>query len=383
MPWKETNAMNEKVKFISAWLTKELSMTDLCREFNIARETGYKIVNRYKIEGISGLAERSRAHYEHPAKVDNKHTVIILSAKVRFPKWGPRKLKAWLEDKYKNETWPAASTIGEILKRNGMVGAKRRRNRVAPYTTPFALCDESNAVWSADFKGQFKLGTKELCYPLTISDNYSRYLLCCDCFGSPALNNVKSSFENVFQEYGLPRVIRTDNGTPFATIGIGGLSRLSIWWIKLGIHPERIKPGHPEQNGRHERMHRTLKETTALPPKRNMNLQQLAMDTFRKEYNYERPHEALGNLRPSNIYRRSIREYPKKLPEVQYDTDMVVKKVKHNGDIRLKSDCYYIGTVLTGESVGIKDVDGELHLYFGSLRIGILDQKRLRVARLP
>jgi len=382
MPWKETNAMNEKVKFISAWLTNEYTMTDLCKQFNISRETGYKIVNRYKVEGIRGLEEHSRAHYRHPAQTEENSIDMILKSKLRYPKWGPRKLKAWLEDAYKEHKWPAASTIGEILKRNGMVSVKKSRAKIQPYTDPFILCNEPNAVWSADFKGQFKLGSNEMCYPLTISDNYSRYLLCCDCFGRPTLDNVKHSFENIFRKNGLPKAIKTDNGTPFSTVGIAGLSKLSIWWLKLGIMPERIKPGHPEQNGRHERMHRTLKEATALPPKETMRSQQLAMHKFMKEYNNERPHEALGNLKPANIYNASRNEYPNKLPEVEYDTNMIVKKVKHNGEIKIKSNCYYVGTVLTGESVGLKDMDGELHLYFSKLKIGIVDQKKLIIRRI-
>jgi len=383
MPWKETNAMNEKMKFILAWTTNEYTVVDLCKIFKISRETAYKFIKRYKEEGANGLSERSRAHHRHPDQTNKQLVDIILKTKNRYPKWGPKKIKAWLEIEHNDNVWPAASTISSILQKNGLVITRKKRIKTPAYTEPFSLCDEPNAVWSADFKGYFKLGSNDNCYPLTISDNYSRYLICCDCFDRPNLYNVKQSFEYVFKEYGLPKVIKTDNGSPFASVGVGGLSQLSIWWLKLGIIPERIALGRPDQNGRHERMHRTLKEATSMPPKSNMYAQQIVMDEFRQEYNNDRPHEALGNLRPSSIYKRSSIEYPKEIPEIEYNDGLLIKKVRTNGELRHKGRFYYVSSALSGERIALRQINDDcIELYFSVIRLGVLDLRQQKVIRL-
>lgn len=382
MPWEETNAMNEKVKFISAWLSKEFTLADLCRRFNISRVTGYKIIARYENEGISGLDERPRAHFGHPHETNAEVKDYILKAKTRYSNWGPRKIKQWLELKFPDYSWPAASTIGEILKKHGLVKDRKKRKKTPPHSQPFIDCTASNEVWSADFKGHFKLGNLQYCYPLTISDNYSRFLIECKCLPSPTLKAVKESFERIFKQYGLPKAIKTDNGIPFASVGIGGLSQLSIWWLKLGITPERILPGHPEQNGRHERMHRTLKEETTKPSKPTMRAQQVAMSQFKEEYNYERPHEALVNRRPADVYERSTRAYPSKLPQVEYDASFMTKKVKANGEIKMGGKEIYVGSNLGSELIGLKAIENEQYLvYFTTLNIGILDLRLGKVIR--
>jgi transposase InsO family protein len=383
MPWNETNAMNEKVRFINAWLSKEYAIAELCRQFNITRKTGYKIIHRFEIEGSAGFEEHSRAHYSHPKQLGIELVDLLLKTKLRYPSWGPRKIKTWLEIERPNLIWPAASTIGELFKRHGMVRKKNKRLKVPPHSQPFIACTAPNESWSADFKGQFKLGTKEYCYPLTISDNYSRYLLGCKCLKSPTKIDVQLYFEQVFKKYGIPLSIKTDNGTPFASVGIGGLSKLSIWWLKLGIIPERIKPGHPEQNGRHERMHRTLKQEAITPAQKNIALQQKVINRFIKEYNEERPHEALGKLRPSDIYRSSNKEYPSKLQEIVYPNDIIVKKVKHNGYIKFKNQEIYIGSVLAKELIGLKQIKEELwQINFSMLKLGAIDVRQGKVLRV-
>lgn len=382
MPWKETNVMNEKVKFISAWLTHEFSITDLCKRFNISRYTGYTLIKRYELEGLPGLEERSRAHYSHPDKTNEETTDFILKAKTRYQHWGPRKLKLWLEIEFPERKWPAASTIGDILKRHGLVKERKKRKRTPPHTQPFIDCTGPNEVWSTDFKGQFKLGNQQLCYPLTISDNYSRYLIDCKCLEHPTYDAVKKQFERIFKQYGLPLAIKSDNGSPFASVSIGGLSRLSVWWLRLGIMPERIKPGHPEQNGRHERMHRTLKEATAKPPKSTMHAQQMAMSQFKEEYNYERPHEALVNKRPAEVYEPSFRKYSGKLPEVEYGSNFMIKKVRTNGEVKIGGKSIYIGGVLSGEFIGLKEARNEQYeVYFTALKLGMLDVRLGKVIR--
>lgn len=246
MPWKETCRMEERMKFISHHLAGELSMAALCREFGISRKTGYKLVRRFRDDPATGLQDRSRAPHHHPNAVSARAEEAIVAARRRHPTWGPKKLRAWLRHREPSVRWPAASTIGEILRRRGLSVPRRRSRKTVVYTEPFVGCDCPNAVWSADFKGWFRTGDGVRCDPLTISDNYSRYLLRCQAMTSLDYIHVQPVFEAAFREYGMPVAIRTDNGVPFATTTLGGLSKLSVWWLKLGIVPERIVPGHPE-----------------------------------------------------------------------------------------------------------------------------------------
>jgi len=270
---------------------------------------------------------------------------------------------------------PASSTIGDILKKHGLVEPRIKRKRVAPYSQPFLSCTKPNEVWSADFKGQFKTDDKKYCYPLTVTDNYSRFIIRCDGYLSPSLENVQKSMIKAFKEYGLPRAIRTDNGTPFASTGAGGLSRLSIWWVKLNIYPERIDLGCPQQNGRHERMHRTLKEATALPAKKELTAQNKSFREFIREFNYVRPHEAIGNQTPYDVYESSSREFPTRLSEIVYPDRKIIRKVKSNGQIKVNGKFIFVSELLYGEPVALEQVeDGYWDLQFGNVGLGILDE---------
>lgn len=375
MPWKETCAMDQRVQMISDWLSDEYSITELSRMYEVSRKTIYQWIGRYQMEGPSGLEERSRAPKSHPHTIPRQIAREIIAAKLRYQRWGPKKVLAWLEAHYPEARWPAASTLGEILKREGLVRSRRKKRRTPPYTEPFQEGTRPNQVWSADFKGQFRTQDGRLCYPLTITDASSRYLLHCRGLSQPTFEAVHPWFEWVFRAYGLPEAIRTDNGAPFASVGLGGLSKLSIWFIKLGIRPERIEPGHPEQNGRHERLHRSLKEATASPPRGTIQEQQGAFDEFVHEYNSERPHQALGQKPPASVYQPSLRPYPTKLSRIEYDHDALVRYVRHNGEIRWKGDLLYVSEALAGEPVALQQ-QGE-HLWeikFSFHPLGILNE---------
>ena len=267
-------------------------------------------------------------------------------------RWGPRKLKRILERDEPGRVWPAASTMGTLLAREGLVVGRKKRRRTAPYREPLAHADGANRVWCGDFKGWFRTGDGERIDPLTISDAYSRYLLRCQAVEKTDTARVQAIFEAAFREYGLPQAIRTDNGAPFASRALAGLSRLAVWWMKLGIVPERIEAGHPEQNGRHERMHRTLKQETAQPPAANRREQQRALDRFRKEYNQVRPHEALGMRTPGAVYQSSPRRFPARVPEPEYPESMLVRTIGHKGQIRWKKQEVFVSEVLWGEQSG-------------------------------
>jgi len=344
----------------------------------------YKWIGRYHREGPPGLEERTKAPRRHPNATPPEVAREIVAVKLRHERWGPKKILAWLEAHCPGKLWPAASTAGEILNREGLVKPRRKKRRTPPYPEPFSECHRPNAVWSADFKGQFRTEDGRLCYPLTIYDNYSRYILCCRGLSHPTLEETKPWFERVFKEYGLPQTIRTDNGAPFASVGLGGLSRLAVWFIKLGIKPERIEPGHPEKNGRHERMHRSLKEATARPPKGHSKEQQKAFDEFVQEHNSERPHEALGQKTPASFYRPSMRLYPTKVPKVEYHGAVIVRQVRHNGEIRWNGELVYLSEALAGEPVALKQKEEHLwEIRFSSYPLGVLNQLTGRITLLP
>lgn len=384
MPWKETCLMEERIKFIVYYLDHELSMSALCREFGISRKTGYKMVERYFEGGCDGLKDCSRAPFHHPNMVVESVEQAIVTARQRHPSWGPKKLRVWLIRQDGSVNWPAASTIGQILCRHGLTVSRRRSRKTRVYEEPFIGCDSPNAVWSADFKGWFLTGDGSRCDPLTITDNYSRYLLRCQAVRPTGYEAVKPVFEAAFREYGLPVAMRTDNGPPFATSTVGGLSRLSVWWLKLGIIPERIEPGKPAQNGRHERMHRTLKQETASPPKRTWRAQQMAFIRFRKEYNQDRPHEAIGQRTPADLYVVSPRPYPLILPEMTYPDDMAIRWVKSQGDISWRSRHVYLSETLAGELIGLRQISDRIwDIYFGPVRLAQLDSFEKRLIHLP
>ena len=366
--------MDQRIQLIADWLSGDYGKRELCRIYGISRPTADKWIGRYDEHGPEGLEERRRAPHHRPNQTTEELRTLIVQTKLRRQKWGPKKVLDWLRQHRPELKWPADSTGGEILKRAGLVQPRHRRHRVPPYNEPFGVCSAPNQSWSADFKGDFLLGNGRRCYPLTISDNFSRYLLLCRALARPSQEQVQPWFEWVFRQAGLPEVIRTDNGAPFASLALGGLSQLSKWWIKLGIKPERIQPGKPSQNGRHERMHRTLKDAVA--PQSNLHEQQRHYDPFQEEYNWERSHEALGRKTPGSVHCTSLRSYPAKLPEVQYESGVTVRKVRQNGEIKWRGELLYVSTVLAKEPVGLKPIDeGKSELRYSFHLLGILDER--------
>lgn len=385
MPWNETTKMRERVRFVGDFERELFSMSELCERYGISRVTGYKWLERFEEEGLDGLKDRSRAPIKCPHRTDAEVVGLLADARRRHPHWGPKKLIPWLARRHDRD-WPAPSTAGEILKRLDLVKDRRRRRHVDHPGRPLTQASGPNQLWTADFKGQFKTQDANYCYPLTVADSYSRYLLGCRALSSTKTLGTQSAFQRLFQEFGLPDAIRTDNGTPFAaSTAIGRLSRLSVWWIRLGIRPELTQPSHPEQNGSHERMHRTLKAETTRPPSANRSQQQKKFESFRHEYNDERPHEHLGQRSPSELYRPSPRPYPGTLPEPQYPGHFEVRKVSRNGGIRWKKGWVNISHSLLEQNVGLEEVrDGVWSLYFGPLLLGRFheDKLQLHAARL-
>lgn len=380
MTWKITSKKNEKLLFISEYLTEEFNFTELCDRYGVSRTAGYKLVNRYEEEGAEAFKDKSHARHCHPNATCAEIKQLLIDIKYRYPTWGPKKIKDWLERNDAHQSYPSSSTIGDILKKQGLVKASRRRKKVPPHTQPFSECKAPNHVWSADFKGQFRLVNGKYCYPLTIFDNYSRYLLLCEGLYHPNHKSSLKCFEKVFKEYGLPDVIKTDNGQPFAGLGIGGITQLSIFWIKLGIMPERIEPGHPEQNGRHERMHRTLKDYLLI--KKNRAQQQRVLDKFINEYNYERSHEALNKKTPGDIYIKSARQMPAVIPDVTYPNNFIIRQVKTNGSIKFCGKPFYISELLHGEPIGLELIDEQRAIiYFSNVKLGLIDARKNKIIR--
>lgn len=380
MPWKELCAMELRTGMIDEWLSKEYGITELSNRYAVSRKTVYKWIERYNDLGLEGLKELSRAPRTYPNETPEEMVKVILGMKSRKMNWGPKKILARLRIDRPGVKWPADSTGHEILKRYGFVKVRRYRHHTPPYTEPFLGCEAPNQVWSADYKGHFRVGNGRQCYPLTISDNNSRYLLGCWGLSRATFEQTKPCFEWLFRHNGLPEAIRTDNGAPFASVGLGGLSRLSVWFIQLGIRPERIEPGCPEQNGRHERMHRTLKEATASPPKGDLRAQQKAFNHFLDEYNNERPHEALGQKTPASVYHLSPRPFLERPRKVEYDAGTTVRYVHPNGCIKWNGEEIYLSQALAGENVGLQRVGDCLWaVAYSSHPLGILDERRLKV----
>jgi putative transposase len=383
MPWTETCAMDERMHFVVEYDLDELSMTALCAKYDISRKTGYKWLARVEEAGWVGFQDRSRAPHQHPNQLSAEIEQAVVAMRESHPTWGPKKVLRRLQDQDCQTPWPARSTIAELLRRKGLVWPRKRRRRVPPQEQPFARCDGPNAVWCADFKGWFRTGDGQRCDPLTISDAFSRYLIRCQVVDDTSGLSVRPLFEAAFREYGLPRAIRSDNGCPFASSAIAGLSHLSVWWIKLGINPERIEPGKPQQNGRHERMHLTLKRETASPPAATVRRQQRRFDAFRKEFNEERPHEALEMATPESRYEPSGRPYPAREPEVTYPEEWPWRRVQLRGTVRFKGQRFFLSEVLIGELVGFEPIDGRhWRAHFGPVAMGIFDESVHRMLTL-
>lgn len=379
MPWKERTAMEERREFVEAWMREEESFAELCRSWGISRPTGYKWVGRFKGEGYKGLEERSREPLTNGNAYGEELRGMVLEARGLHPRWGPKKLLPWLQRRHPEvERWPRLSTAGEWLRAAGLSVARGHGSQASPTVGGLTEADCCHRVWCADRKGWFLLGDGRRCDPVTISEGRSRCLLRCQGYHKVKVVAVRRLFRAVFEECGLPEVIRIDNGSPFASGGLGGLTLLSVWWMKLGIVVERIEPGKPYQNGSHERMHRTLKEETQNPPERNLAAQQRRFDEFRKEYNEERPHEALGQRPPMEFYEPSPRLYPSREPRADYPSGMAVRQVKPKGEIRWEGGYVYVSQALAGEPVGLEQEDERYWtLYFGQVPLAILDSVKM------
>jgi putative transposase len=375
--------MCERAVFIRSYQQSEETMAALCRRFGVSRKTGYKWLERYAEEGDVGLCEHSRAPHQHPNMTSQELEKAIVAIR-QATKWGPKKIAVRLAKNFAREDIPSLSTIGDIVKRNGLLVPRKFRRHCSPSTQPLAHAVESNRVWCADFKGWFCTADGHRVDPLTVSDAHSRYLLACQGMrGKTDTTHVMGVFETLFRSYGMPERIRTDNGSPFASTGLAGLSRLSVWWMRLGITPERIKPATPSENGRHERMHLTLKQDTATPPSGTPKKQQEAFDRFVRYYNEERPHEALGQVVPAAVYVPSPRPYPHRLPAVEYGDDMQVRRVRGAGQMKWGGRDVLVTQALSYQAVGLKQIDdGVWEVYFCTTPIGIFDERKPRVRPL-
>ena len=380
MPWRQVDPMTERHRFITDARQRVASFTELCRHYGISRTTGYKWLHRADQSGLDYLQELSRRPQTCPHATPPDLVEKLVDARRHHPDWGPRKLLKLLRRQDRHQPWPARSTVAALLRRHGLVLPRRRRTYPGHPGRPLTPMSAPNVIWSADYKGEFKTGDGRDCYPLTLQDGFSRYLLSCRGLTGTTTAECWPVFTRLFQEYGLPEILRTDNGVPFATGALGRLSQLSVWWIRLGISPELIEPGQPQQNGRHERMHRTLKRATAHPPAPTRRSQQLRFDAFRLEYNTVRPHEALHDETPASLYTRSPRPYPTTLPPLEYPGHYEVRLVSANGGIRWQHHWVNVSHVLAGESVGLVEIDSaEWDLYFGPLKLGRFHERLLRV----
>lgn len=375
--------MEERIRFVLAVEQREYPIAELCRQYGISRKTGYKWIRRYQADGLDGMRERSRRPLHCPHKTRQQWVDRIIQHKLKHPRWGPKKIRIILQEQGWPGPIPAASTIGNILDRAGLVKPrKRRRRRKRSFQGPFTQAERPNHVWAVDYKGWFRTGDAQRCDPLTVSDLYSRYVLGVTALPNQSYAAAKDVFAHLFSHYGLPEVIRSDNGSPFASTGAGGLSRLSVWWILLGIKLELIAPGHPEQNGSHERMHLTLKQEACHPASVNHRAQQRRFNKWRKEFNEQRPHEALQMKKPAQMYHRSDRGYPKNPIEPSYPPGYQVRRVRTNGEIKWCGRKRFIGEALKGVPVGVKRIDeSRSQVYFGSILLGDLhdaDSRGLR-----
>lgn len=358
--------------FVLAYMQGRVTMAELCREFRISRKTGYKWTQRFMDGGEPNLVDRASCARTIPHATSREVIDAIVALRQRYPTWGPKKLEAYLAREQPKLLCPSRSTIADILKRSGLVQKRRPRRRTPQSSFPLAAATAPNVIWCTDFKGKFRV-ERRYCHPLTITDAHSRFVLRCEPLEGEHLEASRPVYEAAFKEYGLPLRMRSDNGTPFASTAIGGLSRLSVWWIKLGILPERTEPGHPEQNGRHERMHRTLKAEVASPPRSEWELQREALERWRRDFNEVRPHEALDMQPPATRYQKSERSFPSVLGDPEYPEHFEVRRVRPNGAICVQNHDIVLSMVLHRECVGMEPIDDGLwHLWFGPVFLGRL-----------
>lgn len=380
MPWKETTTMEQKVEFICEWRTGKYSITELCNSFNISRPTAYKLIKRFEKEGIEGLNKKSSGHQNHPFKTKDVIEKNILQIKEKHKLWGAKKVRRLLFNVCDEKDIPSVVTVHNILARHGLVLPQKRHKRIDPI---FPIFDpkECNEVWSADYKGKFLMGNKIYCHPLTISDSKSRYLFAAKGHYHETLKSAKAEFTKVFRKYGIPDQIHTDNGSPFGSVrSIQRFTQLSYWFIELGIMPVFSDPAHPEQNGRHERMHRDLKAACANPSAYDLKAQQRRLNHFIKEYNHIRPHEALGLETPASVHKFSTRPFPERVRDFDYEPSNKVMKVTQNGAIRWKSYHWvYLTAALKGKYVGVEEIgNGIWKVGYRDVFLGYFDEKNIR-----
>jgi len=379
MPWNEVTVKEQRQNFIRDYRLGYYDISELAARFGISRKSAYKWIRRWEQSGTCGLDDQSRRPHSCRWQTPQRIRDELVRARKARPRRGPRKLLDMIGRKHPGWELPAVSTAGRILSNAGLVQSKGRGRRAHP-GCPKLRADEPNDIWAADYKGQFRLKNGQYCYPLTISDLYSRYLLGCQGHAAISMELTKAYFATMFSTYGLPRRIRTDNGVPFASNALARLSELSVWFIKLGIYPELIEPGQPQQNGVHERMHRTLKAEATIPPSPSMKAQQNRFERFRRDFNEERPHEALAMKRPAEIYQPSPRQFPSEPPSYYYPMHFHVRRVSRDGTIRMHAKQFFISSTLREDYVGLEEVDdGVFDLFFCFYQIGRYDLRKNKV----
>jgi transposase InsO family protein len=376
MPWHKTNPMNERLRFVAEAQEGLYSMAELSERYGVSRQTGYALLDRYRELGVEGLKDRSHAPRHCPHRISGAIRELLLESRRAHPTWGPRKILAWLRPRHDGLELPAASTVGDLYSQELLVKERPRRRHWSQPGRAKIEVSGPNDRWSIDFKGEFRTLDGNLCYPLTIADAHTRFVLAVDGLSSTAHAGARVVVERVFREYGLPAVIRSDNGGPFATKAIAGLSRLNVWWTQLGIKHDRIAPGRPDQNGSHERMHLTLKQETVVPPAPDGPAQQERFDVFRCEFDFERPHEALGMQTPGSLYMRSPRELPECLPEPEYPAHCVIRQVRANGILYFRDRSIFLSELLIGQLIALEEIaDGVWSIYFYDLLLARLDER--------
>ena len=381
MSWKVKDIMSQRVDFVLR-LNQGERMSDLCREFGISRKTGYKFSHRYHQLGVGGLFDQSKRPMHSPKRTPPEIVEMVVAMRQRYPTWGPKKLHWKLEKEIEGVSIPAPSTIALILKHKDLVRPRKRKRRATPSPLPLSTSQAPNDIWSIDFKGHFRLGNQRYCYPLTICDHFSRYLLGCEALESTKRHGTVMVLEALFKSYGLPTTMRSDNGAPFASSGLLGLTQLGVYLMRLGIALERIEPGHPEQNGRHERMHLTLKQEATRPASANCLAQQERFDAFVEEYNQERPHEALGMIPPAEHYQASKRPYPQNIKPLEYPLHDIVQNIYADGSMYFPplKKRLYISTALVGQTIGLRELEKETwQVDFMQTNLGYIDLKTSRL----
>lgn len=383
MPWQERSPMDLRMQFVTDWQTGCYTMSELCVDYRISRKTGYKWITRYEMSGARGLHDQSRRPHQSPGATASEIVEALIAVRRRHPRWGAKKLLAVAARRDPAVSWPCRSTVCHLLAAHGLVVRRRRRAARTPTPSSLAPIAAANDVWTTDFKGEFRTGDGLYCYPLTVRDACSRFVLRCDALLHRTHDATRRRFERAFADYGLPTRIRSDNGGPFASPGLAGVSRLSIWWMRLGIVPERIAPGHPEQNGSHEQFHSVLKAETARPPAPHAAAQQRRFARFCVEYNQDRPHEALGLQPPASRYQASRRPLPPRLPPLNYPAHMEIRRVASNGCISWRSEALFIATALDGQDIALEEVeDGIWTIRFATVALGRYDERRRTIHQI-